>query len=245
MAVPQSPRDPRDFRTTHWSVVLAAGDATSPQAETALERLCRTYWFPLYAFIRRQGHDPHAAQDLTQEFFCRFLQSHALGSVVPERGKFRTFLIAALKHFLANEWDKANRLKRGAGKEVFSWDGLAPEEQYRLEPAEAPDAEKSFDRQWAQTLVAATLARLRQECVAEDTESRFEALKVFLSGNPEGVSYADAAQPLGLSEGAARSAIKRLRQRYGEIFRAEVAQTVTRPEEVEAEIRHLFAALCA
>src|SRR5262245_24656996 len=149
---------PCDFRTTHWSVVLTAGDSASPQAEEAIERLCRTYWYPLYGFIRRQGYDAHEAQDLTQEFFCRFLLSHALGSVDPGRGRFRTFLIAALKHFLANEWDKANRLKRGGGKEFFSWDGLEPEERYRLEPKDERSPENTFDRQWAQTLVSNTLA---------------------------------------------------------------------------------------
>jgi RNA polymerase sigma-70 factor (ECF subfamily) len=236
---------PRDFRTTHWSVVLAAGNSASPHAEAAIEKLCRTYWFPIYGFIRHQGHDRHEAQDLTQEFFCRFLQSQALGSVDPSRGRFRSFLIASLKHFLANEWDKAKRLKRGGGREFFSWDGLEPEERYRLEPSDEKSPETIFDQQWAQALVSATLAKLRVECADEDTESRFEVLKAFLSGNPEGISYAHAAEQLGLSESAVRSAIHRLRQRYAQIFRAQVAETVTSPEAAEAEIRHLFAALTA
>lgn len=243
IAASPSSGSPCDFRTTHWSVVLAAGDSASPQAEAAIEKLCRAYWFPLYSFIRRQGHDAHEAQDLTQEFFCRFLQSQALGDVDPGRGRFRSFLIGALKHFLANEWDKANRLKRGGGKEFFSWDGLEPEEQYRLEPADNRSPENMFDRQWAQTLVSNTLAKLRGEFAGEGTERRFDVLKAFLSGNPEDVSYADAARQIGLSESAVRSAIHRLRQRYAELFRAQVAETVTSAEAAEAEIRHLFAAL--
>ena len=225
--------------------MLAAGNLTSPQAEAAIEKLCRTYWLPLYGFIRRQGHDEHEAQDLTQEFFCCFLQSQALGSVDPGRGRFRSFLIAALKNFLANEWDKSNRLKRGGGREFFSWDGLEPEEQYRLEPMDESSPERMFDRQWAQMLVSTTLAKLRLECGDEGAERRFEALKGFLSGNPDGVSYAETARQLGLSESAVRSAIHRLRQRFAELFRAQVAETVTSPEAAEAEIRHLFAALSA
>src|SRR5262249_32746062 len=147
-----------DFRTTHWTVVLAAGDSVSPESATALERLCQTYWYPLYAFVRRHGHGPHESQDLVQEFFLRFLESDALKSVHPEKGKFRSFLLATLKNFLANEWDRNNRLKRGGGREILSWDGLAPEERFALEPAEQLTVDKLFDRNWAQSLVDATLA---------------------------------------------------------------------------------------
>lgn len=229
------------FRTTHWSVVLAAGDVHSPHSEAALEKLCRTYWYPLYAYIRRQGHGPCEAQDLTQEFFCRLLGSDSLRAVEPSKGQFRSFLLAAVRHFLANEWDRVNRLKRGGGCKIFSWDGLEPEERYLLEPTETTPMEQAFDRQWAQSLVAETLARLRAECAHEGTERRFEVLKAYLSGAE--LAYATAAKELALSESAVRSAIHRLRQRYAELFRAEVANTVPHPEDVEGEIRHLFAAL--
>jgi RNA polymerase sigma-70 factor (ECF subfamily) len=233
----------QQFRTTHWSVVLSAGEGTSPEAASALEKLCHVYWYPLYAFVRKHGYDAHEAQDLTQEFFCRFLESKALKSVHPEKGKFRSFLLAALKNFLANEWDRARRLKRGGGREFLSWDDLAAEDRFALEPADDLPVEKRFDRNWAQSLVDATLARMHSECTAEGTEQRFEVLKLFLSGEPTGLSYAAAAQQLALSEPAVKSAIHRLRQRYGALFRAEVAQTVANPAEIETEIRHLFAAL--
>ncbi len=231
----------QSFRTTHWSVVLAASDVHSPQSEAALEKLCRTYWFPIYSYIRRQGHGPCEAQDLTQEFFYKLLGSGSLRAVEPGKGQFRSFLLAAARHFLANEWDRANRLKRGGGFKIFSWDGLEPEERYLLEPVETTPMEQAFDRQWAQSLVAETLARLRAECAHEGSERRFDVLKAFLSGAD--LAYAAAAKELALSESAVRSAIHRLRQRYAELFRAEVANTVPHPEDVEAEIRHLFAAL--
>jgi len=233
----------QQFRTTHWSIVLAAGDSAAPEAAGALEKLCQVYWYPLYAFIRKHGYDAHEAQDLTQDFFSRFLESKALKSVHPEKGKFRSFLLAALKNFLANEWDRANRLKRGGGREILSWDDLGAEERYALEPAQHLPVDKWFDRNWAQSLVNTTVARLRSECAAEGAQKRFEVLRLFLGGDPTGLSYSEAATRLGLSENAVKSAIHRLRQRYAVLFRAEVAQTVTNPTDVEAEIRHLFAAL--
>jgi len=233
----------QQFRTTHWSVVLSAGEGSTPEAAGALEKLCQLYWYPLYAFVRKHGYDAHEAQDLTQEFFCRFLESKALKSVHPDKGKFRSFLLAALKNFLANEWDRAHRLKRGGGRQFLSWDDLAAEDRFALEPADELPVEKRFDRNWAQSLVDAALARLHAECVAEGTEHRFNVLKLFLSGEPIGLSYATAAQQLALSEAAVKSAIHRLRQRYATLFRTEVAQTVSDPAEVESEIRHLFAVL--
>ena len=221
--------------------MLAAGDVHSPQSEAALEKLCRTYWYPIYACIRRQGHEPCEAQDLTQEFFCRLLGSDSLSAVEPSKGQFRSFLLAAVRHFLANEWDRVKRLKRGGAYKFFSWDDLEPEERYRLEPAAATPMEQSFDRQWAQSLVAETLARLRAECAHEGSERRFDVLKGYLSGGD--LTYATAAKELALSESAVRSAIHRLRQRYAQLFRAEVANTVPSPEDVEPEIRHLFSAL--
>jgi RNA polymerase sigma-70 factor (ECF subfamily) len=195
----------------------------------------------LYAYIRRQGHGPCEAQDLTQEFFCRLLGSESLRAVEPNKGQIRSFLLASVQNFLANEWDRANRLKRGGGFKIFSWDGMEPEERYLLEPMETTPMEQAFDRQWAQSLVSETLALLRAECAHEGSERRFDVLKAFLSGAD--LAYASAAKELALSESAVRSAIHRLRQRYAELFRAEVANSVPRPEDVESEIRHLFAAL--
>ncbi len=233
----------RQFRTTHWSMVLAAGDAGSPEASTALEKLCRVYWYPLYSFIRQHGHAEHEAQDLTQEFFFRLLDGDALRTVHPGKGKFRSFLLASVKNFLANEWDRTHRQKRGGGRPLLSWDELAAEERYDVEPAGPDNDDRRFDRNWAESLVASAMSRLRREIAAEGNESRFEVLKLFLGGEPGGLTYGQAAARLGLSENATRSAIHRLRQRYASLFREEVADTVANPDDVEAEIRHLFAAL--
>jgi RNA polymerase sigma-70 factor (ECF subfamily) len=231
------------FGTTHWSVVVAAGATTTAKSEAALETLCRVYWYPIYAYVRRRGHPLHEAQDLTQAFFCHFLASECLQTIDRRQGRFRSFLIGSLKHFLANEWDKANRLKRGGGRQILSWDGLDPEERFRHEPAGNVPAEQLLDREWARTMVAEALNKLRGEAAREGTESRFDLLKQFLGGDAGGVSYAAAAESLNLSESAVKSAIHRLRRRFAELFRAEVLQTVSNAEEADAEIRHLFAAL--
>lgn len=232
----------REFRTTHWSVVLAAGNGGAVDSTGAFEALCRTYWYPLYAFVRRSGYAPHDAQDLTQGFFEHLVSTHALGHASPERGRFRTFLLAALKNFLANEWDHGRRLKRGGGREILSWDSLNPEERYALEPAHPAHPEAWYDRQWAQALIARVLRRLREELAGVGLEQRFEVLKDYLAGQPADSSYLTTAARLGLSEGAVKSAIFRLRRRYAEVVREEIAHTVATPDEVEAEIRHLFAA---
>ena len=232
----------RSFHTTHWSVVLEAGGSDG-SARTALETLCRNYWYPLYAFVRRRGYDTHQAQDLTQEFFTRLLASESLKTAQPERGRFRTFLLGALKNFLANDWRDAHRLKRGGGAEFLSWDELDPERRYALEPADRASAESLFDRRWAQAVVSGALARLEAELRREGTAERFVALKVFLQGDGEADSYASAAARLGLSEAATKSAIFRMRRRYGELIREEIAQTVATPAEVEAEIQYLIALL--
>jgi RNA polymerase sigma-70 factor (ECF subfamily) len=244
--MPQEPDATRGhgvFATTHWSLVLRAGDRTRPESQQALESLCRAYWYPLYAFVRRGGYTPHQAEDSTQEFLARLLSGSGLAGVSQEKGRFRTFLLAAMKHFLADEWDAATRLKRGGGREFLSWDALEPEARYRLEPESNAPEEKLFDRQWALALVAEVLARLRAEANRDGTLDRFDALKGFLVSAAAENSYATAATTLGLSEAAVKSAIFRLRRRYGQILREAIANTVASPEEVDDEIRHLFASL--
>ena len=233
------------FATTHWSVVLRAGDQNAPESQQALESLCRAYWYPLYAFVRRRGYSPPQAEDSTQEFFARLLSGSGLAGVSQEKGRFRTFLLAAMKHFLADEWDAATRLKRGGGREFLSWDALEPEARYSLEPESNASDEKMFDRQWALALVTEALTRLREEAKRDGTLDRFDVLKPYLVSAAVENTYAAAATKLGLSEAAVKSAIFRLRRRYGEILREAIANTVASPDEVEDEIRHLFASLAA
>jgi RNA polymerase sigma factor (sigma-70 family) len=228
------------FATTHWSVVLAAGNSQSPSAAEALEILCRTYWYPLYAFVRRQGHSPHDTEDLLQGFFARFLEKHYLRDVDRAKGRFRSFLLAALKHFLANEWDKAKAVKRGGRVDFLSLEGEAAESRYYEEPASELTPEKLYEQRWAYELLERVMERVQHEFDASGQSSLFEALKVFLLGESQGVSYADVATPQGLSEGALKKRVQRMRQRYQRLLREEIAHTVARPEEVEDEIRYLF-----
>ena len=235
------PPQPGVFATTHWSVVLAAGDSAIPGAREALEKLCRTYWYPLYAYVRRRGHDEHDAQDLTQEFFAGFLESKALGSVDRSKGRFRAFLLAAMNHFLANEWKRGQTLKRGGAIRFLSLDEVTAEERYRLEPTTDLTPEKIYERRWALALLDQVLNRLRDESVADGKGELFEQLRPFLSDAKGAMSYADAAARTSLSEAAARQAVHRLRRRYRELMRAEIAHTVSSPQEIDEEIRHLFA----
>jgi RNA polymerase sigma factor (sigma-70 family) len=231
------------FATTHWSMVLAAGDSSAPEAKEALERLCRTYWYPLYAFVRRQGHSPQDAQDSTQEFFTWLLESKQLRVADSERGKFRSFLLGMLKNFLSDERKKAQAQKRGGGRAHISLDAASAEERFDLEPATDLTPEIIFDRRWALTVMEQTVARLREEYVAADRVELFEELKHFQPGEVAGRSYAEVAARLGLTESAAKSAIWRLRQRHGDLLREEIAHTVATPAEVDEEIRHLVAVL--
>jgi RNA polymerase sigma factor (sigma-70 family) len=239
----QLPGSARDFTTTHWSVVLAARDVASPQAEAALAELCRTYWYPLYAFVRRKGHSPHDAQDLTQAFFARLLEKNYVAQADRERGRFRTYLMAALTHFLADEWDKARRLKRGGDREIVSFDGASAEERYRLEPIDHLDAAKLYERRWVTTLFDKVLARLEQEFRDSGKEKLFDGLKSSLLAEDSGSSYSELGTQLGMKEDAVKQAVHRMRRRYRELFREEVAQTVAGPSEVEDELKHLFAVL--
>jgi RNA polymerase sigma-70 factor (ECF subfamily) len=231
------------FVTTHWSVVLAAGDASSPRAQAALEALCRAYWYPLYAYVRRKGYGADVAQDLTQEFFARLLARNYLSVADRNKGKFRSFLLGSLEHFLARQWTKAHAQKRGGGKAALSLDGMDAENRYLLEPAHELTPEKIFDRRWATTLLDKAMSRLREECVADDKGNLFSKVESFLSGEKGEASYADIGAALKMSEGAIKVAVHRLRQRYGELVRAEIAQTVATPDQADEELRYLFAVL--
>jgi RNA polymerase sigma factor (sigma-70 family) len=234
---------PPVFVTTHWSVVLSARKKDSPQSAAALETLCRTYWYPLYAFVRRQGHSPPDAQDLTQEFFARLLQKDYLKAAARDKGRFRTFLIVALKRFLANEWDRDRAQKRGGGQVLLSLDTELAEQRYRVEPVEGTTAERIFERRWALTLLDRSMTRLREEFSGAGKGHEFDRLKVCLTAERGEISYADIAAGLGVSENTARVAVHRLRKRFREIFREEIAHTVSGPEEIEEEVRYLMGVL--
>jgi RNA polymerase sigma-70 factor (ECF subfamily) len=231
------------FATTHWSVVLTARNPAAPESAAALETLCRTYWYPVYAFVRRQGQSPHDAQDLTQEFFTRLLQKDYLRSAAREKGRFRTFLIFAVKRFMANEWDRARTLKRGGGETPLPLDTSIAETRYQMEPAAESNADSIYERRWALTLLDQTMTRLRKEYEAEGKSADFDHLKSFLTVDRGGIGYETIASRLGVSEGAARVAVHRLRKRFREVFREEIAQTVSSPTEIDDEVTHLVAAL--
>jgi RNA polymerase sigma-70 factor (ECF subfamily) len=226
-------------------VVLAAGAADTTSSRDALTRLCQTYWHPLYAYVRRIGHSPHDAQDLTQEFFARLLEKNSLTAADESRGRFRSFLLASLKHFLANEWDKARAQKRGGTLIPIPVDGTSAETSCQWEPADSTTPEKIFERRWALTLLEGVLRRLRDEYVRDGKENLFEQLKPTLTEASRTVRHAEIAFRLGTSEGAVKVAVHRLRQRYREVLRAEIAGTVATPGEVDDEIRSLFAVLSA
>ncbi len=231
------------FTPTHWSIVVAAGRSDSTHARVALEKLCRTYWPPIYAFVRRQGHSPHDAQDLTQEFFARLLEKNYLAEVDRSKGRFRSFLLAAVKHFLANEWDKSRAQKRGGGQVLIPIDAATIETAYSFQPADQATPEKVFERRWALTLLDQVLRRLRADYARDGKEKLFEQLKPTLTEASRTVGYAEIATRLGMTEGAVKVAVHRLRARYRELLRAEIADTVASAGEVEEEIRNLFAAL--
>ena len=234
-----------DFRSTHWSMVLLAGQSSSVEASAALEKLCRAYWHPLYAFVRRRGYSREEAQDLTQEFFSRLLEKKALAMVDRNKGKFRSYLLASMKHLLANEWNRNQFQKRGGGLTFVSLDELHAEERYSQDPADESAPDKLYDRRWAETIIDSVTLQLRDEFAAAGEAERFEALKVFLLAGEEPGTYAEMAARLGLTEGAVRTAIYRMRQRYGALFRAEIAQTVSSLSEMEEEIRHLLDVLAS
>ena len=231
------------FATTHWSVVLNAGDSVSPQAGAALNDLCKSYWYPLYAYVRRRGDSPETAKDLTQEFFAQLLAKRLLAGVDPNKGRFRSWLLGVMNHFLAHEWSKVTAQKRGGGRAIFSLDETDPEDRYRLEPIDERNPEKIFERRWALTLLDRAARRLREEYTAAGKDILYTGLKDFVSTDGTAVSYDEAALLLGLSTSAVKSAIHRLRQRYQELVRDEIAQTVSSAAEVDEEIRYLLAVI--
>jgi RNA polymerase sigma factor (sigma-70 family) len=244
----ERPNDPRGRRasslpTTQWTLVLAGAETGTPAGEAALAGLCGLYWRPVYAFIRRQGHDVDAAHDLTQEFFARMLEKHYLGAVRRERGRFRSFLLASVRHFLSNERDRTRALKRGGGRQILSIDVELTEQRWHIEPHDADTPETVFDRQWALALLEHVLERLRDEFVASGRRARFEALKPLLTGDAEACDYRALAASLGTSEGAIKVAAHRLRRRYRDLLREEIAALVDSPDEVEDEMRHLLRSL--
>ena len=220
-----------------------AGATELTLSATALETLCRGYWYPLYAFVRRRGHDAEDARDLTQGFFEALLTKNLVAQADRERGKFRTFLLGSLNHYLANEWDKRQALKRGGGYAIVSLHEQDIEDRYLHEPVDELTPERLFDRRWAETMLEMVFARLRSEFEASGQADRFDECKPWLLGDKTDCSYADAAARLGIGEPGVRSAVSRLRRRFRELMRAEIAQTVCEPGEVDEEIRALFQAL--
>jgi RNA polymerase sigma-70 factor (ECF subfamily) len=229
------------FLTTRWNLVLDA--AGTGATEDALEQLCRIYWYPLYVYVRRRGHDPHAAEDLTQEFFARLLERRWLQGIQPEGGRFRSFLLTMLNRFLANEWDRSQALKRGGGHVLVSLDDLSPENRYGREPTTQETPELAFDRAWAVTMLDQALAALRRDADAERRSSQFELLHPFLSREAIEGEYDRVAAQLGVSAGAVAVAVYRLRRRYREQVRQEVLETLADPGMLDEELGHLSAAL--
>jgi len=227
------------FVTTHWSVVLTAARSDTTRARAALENLCQTYWHPLYAYVRRRGYSPEDAEDLTQAFFARLLEHNAVAAVAPEKGRFRSFLLASLNHFLADEWDKARAQKRGGGK-VISLDLQSAETRLGEVPAEHFTPEKAFEHRWAITLLEQVYRRLELEYRAQGKGALFEILRVTLAGQSDTAPYATLAGQLRMTEGATKVAVHRLRQRYRILLRETIADTVSGSDEIEDELRYLF-----
>ena len=230
------------FATTHWTVVLAAGRQHSPQAARALEELCRTYWFPLYAYVRRRGYAREDAEDLTQAFFTRLLEKNSFASLDAGKGKFRAFLLASVKHFLANARDKAHTLKRGGGSIPLSLDWQTADTQFQVAATGEPGPDQAFDREWAVALLARVIERLQNECAADGKAKLFEQLKLFLTAGNDEPAQGEVAQALGMEAGAVRVAIHRLRKRYRQLLRDEIAHTLTDQAMVDDEMRALFGA---
>lgn len=230
------------FATTHWTAVLAAGRRHEPQADRALEQLCQTYWFPLYAYVRRRGHEKADAEDLVQAFFASFLAKNYLEGLSAERGKFRAFLLASLKHFLANEWDKSQRQKRGGGITHLSLDWQTADTKFQVAATNEPSPDQAFDREWALALLSKVIERMQAECEADGKASLFEQLKVFLAAGKGETAQSEVAKALGMEEGAVRVAVHRLRKRYRQLLRDEIANTLSDPAMVDEEMRALFGA---
>jgi RNA polymerase sigma-70 factor (ECF subfamily) len=239
-----SPEQPKGwFTTTHWSVVLAAGDDAGPATGRAMEALCRTYWDPLYAYVRRCGHDTDDAQDLTQDFFARFLEKNYVRHADPQKGRFRTFLLTSMKHFLANAHERDLAQKRGGGQAVFSLDAATAEQRLAHEPADELTPDVLYDRRWAATLLERALAQLEQESASSGKAKLFGELKPFLARESSDGEYTTMAGGLGMTANAVAVAVHRLRERYRELVRLDIAHTVSDEDEIHDELRHLLAVL--
>lgn len=233
----------RGFATTRWSIVISAGRDSSLESSRALESLCGTYWYPLYAYVRCRVADVNEAQDLTQAFFAELLEKNYVGSATPERGRFRAFLLTAFKHFLSKQWEKARAQKRGGGRATIALDFGSLDSSVRIEPASGLTAEQFYDQQWAITLLGQIMERLEFEFQQVGKAKQFEELKGFVIGDHAGTTYAQAADRLKMTVAAAKKAASRMRQRFRELLREEISQTVAGPDDVEDEIRNLFATL--
>jgi RNA polymerase sigma-70 factor (ECF subfamily) len=227
------------FATTHWTVVLKAGDVQTSEGNAALEKLCRTYWRPIYAYIRRQGYSEADGQDLAQQFFAELLRRNAFGQVDARKGKFRTFLLACLGHFLSNRRDYEKAAKRGGGRELISFDAMTMEELRAWEPRSELTPDKVFDQRWAMRLLEEAVARLQEEMTAAGKGKQFERLKPYLASEPVDGEYDQVATDLGVAPPTVAVLVHRMRQRCGELVRLEVANTVSSPLELEEEMRHL------
>jgi RNA polymerase sigma-70 factor (ECF subfamily) len=243
MNSPDVKRDPI-FATTRWTIVVNAGRLDAPETAEALAELCRVYWYPLYAYVRRQGFDVPTAQDLTQEFFARLVEKNYLGLADRQRGRFRWFLLTAFKCFLANEWDRACAQKRGGGAKPLSLDEMSAEERYGVEPADPMSADQLYDRRWALDLLARARTRLREQYQAGDKARRLELLESYLPGEEPVSTQAEIGQQLGLNENAVKQEVHRMKKLFGELLRAEVAQTVAHPDDVDEELHYLIDVVC-
>jgi RNA polymerase sigma-70 factor (ECF subfamily) len=233
------------FATTNWSTVLAAREASTAESRDALEALCRAYWYPLYAFVRRQGADPEDARDLTQAYFARLLEKGYLDDYDPERGRFRVFLKASLRNFLSKERDKERTWKRGGRADVVSLDGDQVEQRYRVEPADRLTPEQLYERRWALTVLEQALARLRQQRIEAGRELEFVKLEAFLTGQGAQARYSQIAADLGTTEDAVKTALHRLRRQFGEVLREVIGTTVSSRDEVDDELRHLLSVVAS
>ncbi len=232
------------FATTRWTIVLRAAVENTPEANAALAEVCRGYWYPLYAYVRRQGFDPHTAQDLTQEFFAKLIEKNYLAGADRQRGRFRWFLITAFKCFLANEFDRVRAQKRGGGERPLSLDAMTAEERYAHEPADTMNADLIYDRRWALDLLARARQRLKLEYDEGCKSRRYELLSQFLPGEQPAASQAALGEQLGLSENAVKQEVHRMKKRLAELIRSEVEQTVSHPDDVDDELRHLIDIAC-
>ena len=230
------------FAETHWTLVVKAGGSTSPEARDGLNQLCRDYWYPLYAFIRRQGHNPEEAKDLTQSFFIHLLEKELIKKADPEKGKFRTFLLKCLTNFMRDEWRKRTAQFRGGGQQLFSIDELEAEARYSALPAQEPDSTKIFDRAWATTLISLVKAKLKKEYAAKGQSEVFDALEPYLTGASNRGFYAKACEALKKDENAVGVLLHRLRKDFGSLLRSEISQTVVSRADIDQELRYLLEA---